>query len=278
MLTQVCTTSAPRPGFDNEVHGLSRSQRTAILGSIDQHSRSGEEDGQSRIVLPGRSPIFAPANSYETSSFTAAFRKETGSTSTAYHESLDKSGGRNDTPLDCHSDCDRRDLRLCLCASWWDGHTFPHFWDGCHLASRDEHLRGVFAPTGIPLGAAPLTTPGVSSGSSVGACSPTSTVTANAMNSTALFSGNGIDVFGATTTGTVPMSSNTGLSSNMCGQAPAAGSTTSSQSNATSSNGTSQLGVPTIPMGSTELSNPGLSPAPCPATGNAALSTSSSAC
>jgi hypothetical protein len=39
-----------------------------------------------------------------------------------------------------------------------------------------------------------------------------------------------------------------------------------------------QLGVPTIPMGSTELSNPGLSPAPCPATGNAAISTSSGAC
>jgi hypothetical protein len=137
---------------------------------------------------------------------------------------------------------------------------------------------GVFAPTGIPLGAAPLATPGVSSGSSVGACSPTSTVTGNAMNSTAPFSGDGIGVFGTTTTGTVPMSSNTGLSSNMCGQAPAAGSTTSSQSNATSSNGTSQLGVPTIPMGSTELSNPGLSPAPCPSTGNTAASTSSGAC
>jgi hypothetical protein len=136
---------------------------------------------------------------------------------------------------------------------------------------------GVFAPTGIPLGAAPLATPGVSSGSSIGACSPTSPVAGNAMDSTAPFSGNGIGV-GTTTTGIVPMSSNTGLSSNICGQAPAAGSTTSSQSNATSSNGTSQLGVPTIPMGSTELSNPGLSPAPCPATGNAALSTSSGAC
>ena len=141
---------------------------------------------------------------------------------------------------------------------------------------------GMFAPTGIPLGAAPLATPGVSSGSSVGACSPTSPVTGNAMNSTALFSGDGIGAFGTTTTGTVPMSSNTGLSSNMCGQAPAAGSTASSQSSAssnpTSSNGTSQLGVPTIPMGSTELSNPGLSPAPCPSTSNTPLSTSSGAC
>ena len=83
-------------------------------------------------------------------------------------------------------------------------------------------------------------------------------------------------------TGTVPTSSNTGLSTNMCGQAPVAGGTASSQSsassNATSSNGTSQLGVPTIPLGSTELSNPGLSPAPCPSTSNTALSTSSGAC
>jgi hypothetical protein len=141
---------------------------------------------------------------------------------------------------------------------------------------------GMFAPTGIPLGAAPLATPGVSSGSSVGACSPTSMVMGN---STLPFSGNGLGVFGTTplgTTGTVPPSSNTGLATNMCGQAPAAGSTASSQSsassNATSSNGTSQLGVPTIPMGSTELSNPGLSPAPCPSTSNTALSTSSGAC
>ena len=143
---------------------------------------------------------------------------------------------------------------------------------------------GVFAPTGIPLGATPLATPGVSSGSSVGACSPTSAVTVgNAMNSTAPFSGNGLGVFGTTpgTTGTGPMSGNTGLSTSMCGQAPAAVSTTSSQSsygNVTSSNGVSQLGVPTIPMGSTELSNPGLSPSPCPATANTAASTSSGAC
>jgi hypothetical protein len=39
-----------------------------------------------------------------------------------------------------------------------------------------------------------------------------------------------------------------------------------------------RLGVPMIPMGSTELSNPGLSPAPCPATGNTAQSASSGAC
>jgi hypothetical protein len=141
---------------------------------------------------------------------------------------------------------------------------------------------GMFAPTGIPMGAAPLATPGVGSPPTVGACSPTSAVVGNAMNSTAPFSGGGVGVIGMTplgTTGTGSMSSNTGLSSSMCGQVPAAGSTTSSPSSAsTSSNGTSQPGVPTIPMGSTELSNPGLSPAPCPSTGNTAASTSSGAC
>ncbi len=53
MLTQVRTNSATRRGFDNEAHGLSRSQRTAILWSTDQHSRSGEDDGQSRHCPPG---------------------------------------------------------------------------------------------------------------------------------------------------------------------------------------------------------------------------------
>jgi hypothetical protein len=141
---------------------------------------------------------------------------------------------------------------------------------------------GMFAPTGIPMGAAPLATPGVSPPPTGGACSPTSAVVGNAMNSTAPFSGGGVGVIGMTplgTTGTGSMSGNTGLSTSMCGQAPAAGSTTSSPSNAsTSSNGTSQPGVATIPMGATELSNPGLSPAPCPSTGNTAASTSSGAC
>jgi hypothetical protein len=47
MLIRLRTNSAPRPGFDNEVH-------TAFhVWSIDQHSRSGEEDGQSRNCPPG---------------------------------------------------------------------------------------------------------------------------------------------------------------------------------------------------------------------------------
>src|SRR3954452_23230774 len=92
---------------------------------------------------------------------------------------------------------------------------------------------GMFAPTGIPMGTTPLATPGVGSPPTIGACSPTSAVVGNAMNSTAPFSGGGAGVIGMTplgTTDTGSMSSNTGLSTSMCGQVPAAGSTTSSPS------------------------------------------------
>jgi hypothetical protein len=64
----------------------------------------------------------------------------------------------------------------------------------------------------------------------------------------------------------------TPASTTPCGQASAVGNATSLQSS-TSTLATSQLGIRTIPMGSTELSNPGLSPAPCPATGYTARST-----
>ena len=132
------------------------------------------------------------------------------------------------------------------------------------------------APTGIPLGAAPLATPGVTSGTSNGvasatACSAPSADMANPMIgssiSTAPFDNSGVGIM---TGATQPITTT-------CGPAAAAGTGTSAQSS-TSTPATSQLGVPTIPMGSTELSNPGLSPAPCPATGSTALSTSSGAC
>jgi hypothetical protein len=134
------------------------------------------------------------------------------------------------------------------------------------------------APTGIPLGAAPLATPGVNSGSSNGiasatACSPPSpgNATTGTSSSTALFDNSGVGIMTGPTLpgGAAPVTTT-------CGPASAAGSATPAQSS-TSTPATSQLGVPTIPIGSTELSNPGLSPAPCPATGNTA-STSSGAC
>jgi hypothetical protein len=137
---------------------------------------------------------------------------------------------------------------------------------------------GAVAPTGIPLGATALATPGVSSGFSNGvalstACSSPGLASAmtGTPGSTPLFDNSGVGIMnGSTQPGSAAPIATT------CGQASATGSATTSQSS-TSTPATSQLGVPTIPMGSTELSNPGLSPAPCPATGNVP-STSSGAC
>jgi hypothetical protein len=136
------------------------------------------------------------------------------------------------------------------------------------------------APTGIPLGATPLPTPGVSSGFANGVAAATAcsspgmgAITSSGTgSSTALFDNSGVGIM----TGATPPGSAAPIAT-ACGGASAAGSTTSPQSS-TSTPVNSQLGVPTIPLGSTELSNPGLSPAPCPATGNTASSTSSGAC
>jgi hypothetical protein len=130
-------------------------------------------------------------------------------------------------------------------------------------------------PTGIPLGAAPFVMPGVSSGSSNGVASATAcsspgigSAMTGASNSTALFDNSGVGIMtGATLPGSAAPIATT------CGPRSAAGSATSSQSSTSTS---SQLGVPTIPMDSTELSNPGLSPAPCAATGNTAATPSGS--
>ena len=131
------------------------------------------------------------------------------------------------------------------------------------------------APTGIPLGATPLATPGVSSGSSNGvalstACSSPGMGNAvtGTSSSTALFDNSGVGIMtGATQPGSAAPVTTT------CGPASATGNATSLQSSAS----TPATSKPGIPMGSTELSNPGLSPAPCPATGNIS-STSSGAC
>jgi hypothetical protein len=133
------------------------------------------------------------------------------------------------------------------------------------------------APTGIPLGATQLPTPGVSSGFANGvaaatACSSLGNAMTGTSSSTALFDNSGVGLM----TGATPPGSAAPIATT-CGPASAGGRGTSSQAN-TSTPVPSQLGGPAIPMGSTELSNPGLSPAPCPATGNTAQSTSSGAC
>jgi len=126
------------------------------------------------------------------------------------------------------------------------------------------------APTGIPVGAVPLATPGVSSGSSNGVASATACSNAGIASAmtgaTALFDNSGVGIMtGATLPGRAAPVTTT------CGPASAAPSAAAWKSSTSS-----QRGIPTIPMGSTELSNPGLSPAPCPATGDTSATPSGS--
>jgi hypothetical protein len=142
-------------------------------------------------------------------------------------------------------------------------------------------------PTGIPLGATELATPGVSMGPSApfgfassAACAGAGAIgTANAMTGTptssGLFDASGVGISTGTTQlgATGSMSTATAsVSTATCGQASTVGNATASQSSP-STPATSQLGMPTIPLGSTELSNGGVSPAPCPAAGFTAPST-----
>ncbi len=131
------------------------------------------------------------------------------------------------------------------------------------------------APTGLPMGATELVTPGVSPGpsgaSTLGAgtaCSGTTSAgmgTAMTGMSGGLFDAGGLGTgIGATQPGTSGTST---MSTSTCSQTPAVGSAVSSQPTAPSIAGTPRLGIPRVPMGSTELGNLGVSPAPCPATG-----------
>jgi hypothetical protein len=130
------------------------------------------------------------------------------------------------------------------------------------------------APTGIPLGAAPLATPGMGSGASNGvtfstACSSSGTAAVTTSSSTGPFDNSAVGIMpGATAPGSAAPIATT------CGPTSATGSIMSLPPSAATP---VQLGVPAIPLSSTELSNPGLSPAPCPATGNLS-STSSGGC
>src|SRR5258708_35860117 len=115
------------------------------------------------------------------------------------------------------------------------------------------------APTGIPLGATPLASPGVSSGASNGVASATacsSPGVASAMSgtsgSTALFDNSGVGIMtGATLPGSAAPVTTT------CGPASATG-TAPSLPSAPSPPPTSKPG---IPLGSTEQDNPGPTPA-----------------
>ncbi len=128
---------------------------------------------------------------------------------------------------------------------------------------------GPVAPTGLPLGASELPTPGLSPappstlGTRFTVCS--NVVGAGANSATGLFAGGGVGpATGSSQMGTVGMNA---ASTSACNQASGAGSAGTLQSTTSSPSVGAPLGIGTIPMGSTELSNGGVSPTPCPLTG-----------
>jgi hypothetical protein len=148
-------------------------------------------------------------------------------------------------------------------------------------------------PTGIPIGATELATPGISpgpvsgtsttftgatcpgtamgnttTGTSPSSMGTGSTMTTGTSSSTGLFNPGGVGT-DATQLGSSSLSS---MSSSTCTQTTGTGTTTS-PTPSTSTTGT-VLGIPAIPLGSTGIGNAGLSPAPCPATGYTSSATS----
>jgi hypothetical protein len=126
---------------------------------------------------------------------------------------------------------------------------------------------GAVGPTGLPLGATELATPGLSPappgtlGSGLTICS--AVVGAGSGSATGVFDGGGVssDMSPAATGET------NSASAGACNQASGAGSAGTLQSTTAPPGATAPLGIGTIPMGSTELGNAGLSPTPCPLTG-----------
>jgi hypothetical protein len=126
---------------------------------------------------------------------------------------------------------------------------------------------GTVGPAGLPLGATELATPGLSPappgtlGSGFTICS--AAVGTGSSSANGLFDGGGVSSsMSPTATGET-----NSASVSACNQASGAGSAGTLQSTNSSPGATAPLGIGTIPMGSTELSNAGVSPTPCPLTG-----------
>ena len=130
---------------------------------------------------------------------------------------------------------------------------------------------GAVGPAGLPLGATELATPGLSPappstlGTGFTICS--AVVGAGSNSATGLFDGGGVGTSAATSQ-MVADGSNS-ASASACNQASGAGSAGTLQSTTSLPGFSAPLGIGTIPMGSTELGNGGVSPAPCPLTGSA---------
>jgi hypothetical protein len=131
---------------------------------------------------------------------------------------------------------------------------------------------GSVGPTGVPLGATEIPTPGISptpSGSLGAGSTICSGVIGAATNGViGLFDGGGV--------GTAAGTSQAASTCSQTNQASDTSSVGNGQLTTSSVNSAGPLGIGTIPMGSIELSNGGVSPAPCPLIG-ATLPTSGSA-
>ena len=128
---------------------------------------------------------------------------------------------------------------------------------------------GPVGPTGVPLGATELATPGLSPappstlGSGFTVCS--AVVGAPSTAATGLYDGGGLGT--ATAMSPTPMGTASAASASTCNQASGSSNPSTLSSSSTPPSSSAPLGIGTIPMGSTELGNAGVSPTPCPLSG-----------
>ena len=128
---------------------------------------------------------------------------------------------------------------------------------------------GSVGHSGVPLGATELAPPGLSPappstlGSGFTVCS--TVVGAPSTAATGLYDGGGL----GTATGMSPtaMGTTSAASASTCNQASSSSSPSALSSSSTPPSSGALLGIGTIPMGSTELGNAGVSPTPCPLSG-----------
>jgi hypothetical protein len=131
---------------------------------------------------------------------------------------------------------------------------------------------GSVGPTGLPLGATELATPGLSPappstlGSGFTVCS--AVVGAPSTGATGVYDGGGV----GTTTGMSPTTMGTAMGTNAtsastCNQASGSSNPGTLSPSGTPPSASALLGIGTIPMGSTELNGAGVSPTPCPLSG-----------
>ena len=128
---------------------------------------------------------------------------------------------------------------------------------------------GSVGPTGVPLGATELATPGLSPappstlGSGFAVCS--TVVGAPSATATGIYDGGGL----GTATGMSPtaMGTTSAASASTCNQASSSSSPSTLSSGSTPPSSSALLGIGAIPMGSIELGNAGVSPTPCPLSG-----------